>query len=120
MARFHLVMNAGTGETSQVAFTSEEESAADAGALAHRFGPLTRIQFKFMVRKLGLNAAIPQAIAALPSGTEAETDFKLMAETLWEDGDRFERAHPLFSALGPALGLTSEQIDEAWLAAMAV
>lgn len=120
MARFHLVMNAGTGETSQVPFSSQEEAAADAAALANRHRPLNRIQFKFMVRKLGLNAAIPQAIAALPSSTEAETDFKLMAETLWEDGDRFERAHPLFSALGPALGLTSEQIDEAWLAAMAV
>ena len=120
MARFHLVMNAGTGETSQVPFSSQEETEADAQALAHRFRSLTRIQFKFMVRKLGLNAAIPQAIAALPSGTEAETDFKLMAETLWEDGDRFERAHPLFAALAPALNLTNEQIDEAWLAAMAV
>lgn len=120
MTRFHLVMNASTGETSQVPFTSQEELEADATALANRFRPLNRIQFKFMVRKLGLNTAIPQAIAALPSGTEAETDFKLMAETLWEDGDRFERAHPLFAALAPALNLTTEQIDEAWLQAMAV
>ena len=120
MARYHLINDVSTGETTQVPFTPEEEIDADAKALANRFPPLNRIQFKFMVRKLGLNSAIPQAIAALPSGTEAETDFKLMAETLWEDGDRFERSHPLFAALAPALNLTDEQIDEAWLAAMAV
>ena len=120
MSRFHIVVSAQTGERTEVQFTEEEEAAADARSLSKRFRPLNRIQFKFMVRKLGLNAAIPQAIAALPSGTEAETDFKLMAETLWEDGDRFERAHPRFAALAPALNLTNEQIDEAWLAAMAV
>lgn len=120
MTRYHVTTNAITGEKTSVAFTSEEKAAADAIDAAARFAPLNRIQFKFMVRKLGLNSAIPQAIAALPSGTDQQTDFKLMAETLWEDGDRFERSHPLFAALGPALGLTDDQIDTAWLAAMAV
>ena len=120
MARYHLINDVSTGETTQVPFTPEEEAAADAAALANRHRPLNRIQFKFMVRKLGLNSLIPQAIAALPEGNEDEANFKIMAETLWEDGDRFERAHPLFAALGPALGLTSEQIDAAWLQAMAV
>lgn len=120
MARFHIVMNAMTGEQAQVPFTVEEEASADAAELAAQFQPLSRIQFKFMVRKLGLISAIPAAIAALPDGTEDEANFKIMAETLWEDGDRFERAHPLFAALAPALNLTSEQIDAAWLQAMAV
>ena len=42
MARFHLVMNAGTGETSQVPFSSQEEAAADAAALANRHRPLAQ------------------------------------------------------------------------------
>lgn len=120
MSRHHVRKSALTGESETIAFTAEEEAAADAAMAAAMFQPLSRIQFKFMVRKLGLNEAVPQAIAALPSETDGEANFKIMAETLWEDGQSFERSHPLFAALAPALGLTSDQIDGAWLQAMTV
>lgn len=120
MARFRVILNASTGEKVEQAFTPEEEAEADAAEAAALYQPLNRIQFKFMVRKLGLLDAIPEKIAELPESNETEVNFKLMAETLWEDGERFERSHPLFAVLGPALNLTSGQIDAAWLSAMSV
>ena len=81
---------------------------------------LTRIQFRFMVKKLGVVSAIEAAIAAMPTDTEEEQNAQIMAETLWEDGQLFERSHPLFTQLAPSVGLTSAQIDEAWALALAI
>lgn len=81
---------------------------------------LNRVQFRFMVKKLGVASAIQAAIEAMPSDTEEEENAKIMAETLWEDGQRFERSHPLFTTLAPSVGLTDEQVDAAWAAALAV
>lgn len=115
MTRYHVRTNATTGETTTVAFTTEEEAAADLVAAAFRFRPLNRIQFEFMVEKLGIGSAISGAIEAMPSGDE-----KILARVLYRSGQLFERSHSLFTVLAPAVGMTSEQIDEAWLAAMAV
>lgn len=115
MTRYHVRKNAATGESSTVPFTPEEEAAADALAAATRFKPLNRIQFEFMVEKLGIGAAISAAIEAMPSGDE-----KILARVLYRSGQLFERSHSLFTVLAPAVGMTSEQIDEAWLSAMAV
>ena len=81
---------------------------------------LNRIQFRFMVKKLRMAAKVEAAIAALPEGTEQEQNEKILAETLWEDGDRFERAHPLFMRLAPAVGITAEEIDAAWQVALTI
>lgn len=78
------------------------------------FADLNRIQFEFMVEKLGLAPAIDAAIAAMPGGTDVEENAKIMAKVLFRSGQRFERSHPLFDALAPAVGLTPEQIDTAW------
>lgn len=81
---------------------------------------LNRIQFRFMVKKLGVGPAIEQAIAAMPAGSELEQNGKILAETLWEDGQLFERSHPLFTQLAPSVGLSPEQIDAAWLVALTI
>lgn len=115
MSRYHVLFDVATGQRAEVAFTPDEEAAADARVAAKRFRPLNRVQFRFMIRKRGWGAAIEAALDALPDG-----DQKILAETLYFDGDRFERAHPFFALLAPAVGVTSEDIGTAWLEAMTV
>lgn len=81
---------------------------------------LNRIQFEFMIEKLGLDAGIKAAIAAMPDGTEVEQNAKILALVLYRSGQRFERSHPLFTELAPAVGVTSEQIDAAWIVALTI
>lgn len=81
---------------------------------------LNRIQFEFMVEKLGIGPAIDQAIAAMPEDTELEQNAKIMARVLYRSGQKFERSHSLFTELAPAVGFTSEQIDAAWTAALTI
>lgn len=75
---------------------------------------LNRIQFEFMVEKLGLGPAIDAAIAAMPGGSEDQENAKIMAKVLFRSGQRFERSHPLFDALAPAVGKTPREIDAIW------
>lgn len=81
---------------------------------------LNRIQFEFMVEKLGLGSAIETALTAMPEGTEAEQNAKILARVLYRSGQLFERSHYLFTTLAPAVGLTEEQIDAAWQQALTV
>lgn len=120
MTRYHVITNAKTGQTQSVAYSSEEEAAADAVEATARFVDLNRIQFRFMVKKLGIGAAVEAAIAGLPDNTDEAENAKILAETLWEDGQLFERSHPLFTTLAPAVGVTSEEIDAAWLTAQSI
>lgn len=81
---------------------------------------LNRIQFEFMVEKLGLNSVIDAAIAAMPDTTEEEANAKVMARVLFKSGQEFYRLHPLFAQLAPLVGLTDEQLDQIWLNARTV
>jgi hypothetical protein len=81
---------------------------------------LNRIQFEFMVEKLGIGPAIEQAIAAMSDGTDLEQNAKIMARVLYRSGQRFERSHPLFTELASAVGLTAEQVDAAWRVALSI
>jgi hypothetical protein len=81
---------------------------------------LNRIQFEFMVEKLGLASAIETALALMPDSTEAEQNAKIMARVLYRSGQKFERSHYLFTTLAPAVGLTTEQVDAAWTQALTV
>lgn len=74
--------------------------------------PINRVQFEFMIDKLGIGPAIQQAIAAMPDG-----DNKIMAGVLFRSGQEFFRSHALFTQLAPAIGMTNKQIDDAWTAA---
>lgn len=81
---------------------------------------LNRIQFEFMVEKLGLTPVIDAAIAAMPETTEAEVNAKVMARVLFKSGQEFYRLHPLFTSLAPLVGLTEEQLDAIWLNARTI
>jgi hypothetical protein len=81
---------------------------------------LNRIQFEFMVEKLGLTPVIDGAIAAMPETTEAEANAKVMARVLFKSGQEFDRLHPLFSSLAPVVGLTEQQLDAIWLNARTI
>lgn len=81
---------------------------------------LNRIQFEFMVEKLAIGPAIEAAIAAMSEQSDIEQNAKIMARVLYRSGQRFERSHPLFTELAPAVGFTSEQIDAAWLVALTI
>jgi len=116
--RTHVIYTFGNAEPRVVPFTAEEEAAADAAAVP--LVDLNRIQFEFMVEKLGLDTSIKAAIEAMPEGTELEQNAKILARVLYRSGQKFERSHPLFTELAPSVGLTTEQIDGAWLAALSV
>jgi hypothetical protein len=81
---------------------------------------LNRIQFEFMVEKLGLTTVIDGAIAAMPETNEAEANAKIMARVLFKSGQEFFRLHPLFTQLAPLVGLTEEQLDQIWLNARTI
>lgn len=115
MPRFHRIKSAETGETVEVAFTEEEEAAADAAEAAAVFPPLTRRQVRKAMVLAGISvSAVNNAIAAIQDDTERE-----LAEIDWQDAPVYLRSHPLFDALAPAVGVTSEQIDAMWLNAAA-
>lgn len=71
--------------------------------------------------RLGLVAAsilpsqVDAAIAAIPDDAA-----RAVAEIEWEYASQFERDHPLIEQVGTALGLTTEQIDAMWQAALAL
>jgi hypothetical protein len=51
-------------------------------------------------------------LASVPNATE-----RAIAENWWNYATEYQRAHPLVSTLGEALGMSAEQIDTAWVAA---
>lgn len=72
---------------------------------------ITRRQAKHALNDAGLLAAAEQAISALP---EPQRGSALID---WQEAAEFYRAHPLIGAIGFALALTDEQIDQLFLAA---
>ncbi|CCE94655.1 conserved hypothetical protein [Sinorhizobium fredii HH103] len=58
-------------------------------------------------------AQVSAVIDAMPEGAEKET-----ARIEWEYATTFNRTHPLIASVGGALGLTDEQIDAMWTAAL--
>lgn len=60
-------------------------------------------------------SSVEGAIAAIP-----DEQAKAVAEIEWQFASQFDRDHPLIEQVGTALGLTSEQIDSMWEAALAL
>lgn len=58
-------------------------------------------------------AQVGAAIAAIPDEQQ-----RAVAEIEWEYASRFERMHPLIGQVGGAFGLSPEQIDAMWTAAL--
>jgi hypothetical protein len=76
---------------------------------------LSRKQFRLGMRDLGVTSAmIDAALAAIPDENQRE-----IAQIEWEDSDSYSRSHPLIAQLAAAFGKTNEQIDAAWMQALA-
>lgn len=71
---------------------------------------ITMRQARLALLDAGLLATVDQAIASM-SGVEGEA-----ARIEWEYAMEVRRDSPLIAALGPALGLTGEQIDALFVA----
>jgi len=71
-------------------------------------------QARLALLGIGMLSAVEQALAAIPGaeGAAARID--------WEYATEVQRKSPLIAALGPALGLTAEQIDDLFRAAVAL
>lgn len=70
---------------------------------------LTARQLRLGLLHLGKLNEVPSAISAL-----AEPE-KSQAEIEWQFASEFRRLHPLIVQLLPILGLTDEDVDQAWL-----
>lgn len=78
---------------------------------------LTAVQFHAMVSILGLTEA--QILAAIDAGV-SDPVLKAVVTQKYLRGQIFNREDEMFTLLGPALGLTQEQIDVAWMQAKAI
>ncbi len=115
MGRFRFVLNAQTGTTEQVPFTPEEEAQRDAEeaaflaaeAAAAAEARAKRTVSPYQARVALLNAGLLPQVEALmiAEGTPQA------AKIAWEYATVMQRNSAFITTLGPALGLTSEQID---------
>ena len=75
---------------------------------------LSARQLRLALLGLGLTGAQVEAkIAAMP-GTPAQREAAMIE---WEYATTYQRDHQLVAMLGAALGLTTAQIDDAWMGA---
>jgi hypothetical protein len=124
LTRPHLI----DGEWVHLPLSDDERAMRELDEAAHahlqallEYPDLTRVQFRFMVKKLGIGTAIETAIDALPDATEQEQNAKIMAEVLYSEGQAFHRHHPLFTDLLPAIpGMTEERLNTIWKQAAAL
>jgi thiamine pyrophosphate-dependent acetolactate synthase large subunit-like protein len=87
-----------------------EALIAQARALAT---PLPRADFLLALLSMGRTEAhVLAAIAQLPEADQAA------ANILFRHRASYRRDHPLVVAMAPALGLTPEQVDAAWVQAV--
>lgn len=81
-----------------------------AAANAPAYPPLKRWQFAAMCQFLGVADQIEAAIAALDDPLT-----KAIALARYRESDVYQRDDPLIEQLAPAVGLTAEQVDAAWM-----
>lgn len=72
--------------------------------------PLKRWQFQAMVDYLGVGDEIEAAINAMTDPMQ-----KAVAMARYKDSDIYRRDDPLIGQLAPVVGLTDQQIDDAWM-----
>lgn len=77
--------------------------------------PISRVQFKAILRIAGLYDAVVAAIEALPDPVQ-----KAVALSKFEETDFYDRDDPLFAMLAPAIGVTDEQINALWVQAQGI
>jgi hypothetical protein len=71
--------------------------------------PVTRRQLKRWLLAQGLLDQIPALIAGI-----SDPSVQAQAQVDWEDAATFEVTHPLVLSFGASLGLSAEQLHEAW------
>lgn len=71
--------------------------------------PITARQLRLWLAGAGILIAVEGLIAGLPEPQ------RTMAGIEWEFSLTYERAHPLVIQLGASLGLTSQELDTAWV-----
>ena len=76
--------------------------------------PLTARQFRLGL--VGGGVTLTQVDAAIAAIEDAQE--RTVAQIEWEYATQFNRLHPLVIQLGGAFGLTPEQIDTMWTAAL--
>lgn len=80
------------------------------------YPPLTARQLRIGLLNAGIStAAVSAAIEEIEDETERE-----IARIEWKYASEFERDHHLIDMVGDTLGLTPEQINAAWLAAVGI
>lgn len=76
---------------------------------------VTRRQARQQLLLMGLLDDVNPTIAAIPDETA-----RRMAEIYWQDATDFERDNPYLLSIAAALGLTPEQLDDAFIQAAAL
>ena len=115
MARFHISTDAKTGEKVTVAFTPEEEAAADAASIpTPATTPLTMRQLRLGLLLIGGFSAsfIQDAINAIPDATQ-----RGVAQIWYDESATVEWGHPMTQQLIAGAGLTTEQAAAMWMQA---
>ncbi len=96
------------------AATSEQRAAAQ--ALVNSYVPVPQSVSPYQARIALLNAGYLSAVEALMADTETDPAAKIA----WEYATVWQRDSAFIATLGPALGLTSEQVDALFVAASQV
>lgn len=93
--------------------TPEEEAEFEASRVPVEYIPqtVTMRQARLALMGAGMLSSVSQAIDALPSPQ------KEAASIEWEYSQEVHRNRPLVQMLAPALGLTSEQLDQLFITA---
>ena len=115
--RTHVVIDATTGERREVAFTAEEEAAADAAEAARSTpanNPITMRQLRLGLLLIGGFPAtfIQDAINAIPDATQ-----RGVAQIWYDESATVEWEHPMTQQLIAAAGITTEQAAAMWMQA---
>ena len=110
-------VNVITGEITVTDLTPEEIAALPPPAPPPPLPVITARQLRLALLRLGVTGAQVEAqIAAMP-GTDADREAAMIE---WEYATTYQRDHPLVAMLGAALGLTTAQIDAAWMEAATI
>ncbi len=76
---------------------------------------VTRRQARQQLLLMGLLDNVDPTIASIP-----DTTARRLAEIYWQDATDFDRNNPYLLSIAAALGLTPEQLDDAFIAAEAL
>ena len=96
----------------------KEQSVIDAERAAQELANFratadcSRLQAKLALEAAGLLATVDAFIA--------DPDTPNTAKLAWNEAYRYSRSSPLFDTLGPAIGMTPEQIDDLFVAAQQI